>query len=153
MKDNYLLAVVIVATITLLCLIFTVYSDDTNSRNIDFLKFYGWEVSRKPIEKAEIIIPEVFDDVYLNYNKLQEEAALDLTPYRGYSAIRYTYKLKNFPFKTDSEVFANVISVDSVPVAGDICTYALDGFMYSLNFNVQNCYSSEQMKIFFTESN
>ncbi len=149
MKSNYILTLVIIATITLLCLIFTAMADDTNSKNIDFLKFYGWEVKKKPVEKVEIIIPEAFDEVYLNYNKLQEEAALDLTPYRGFAALRYTYKLKNFPLETTHEVFANVITVDGNPVAGDICTHAVDGFMYSLNFNTKDCYSNKLMEDYF----
>ncbi len=123
--------------------------DNTNSKNIEFLKSYGWEVEKTPTEQAEIIIPEIFDDVYKNYNQLQKEAGLDLSNYKGFYALRYTYILKNFPEETDQTVFANVLTVDGVPVGGDICTVAIDGFMYSLNFNTQTCFKSNLMENYF----
>ena len=115
--------------------------NDENSKNIKFLKSYGWEVESKPVEEAEINIPEVFDDIYENYNILQTEAGLDLTPYAGMKAKRYTYILKNFPYDTDEQVRANVITVNKEPVAGDIMTVSLGGFMYSLNFNETVCFA------------
>lgn len=148
-KNNLFSIGIISVTILLICSIFLFASDKTNSRNIDFLKSYGWEVEKIPTEQVEILIPEVFDDVYLNYNSLQTEAGLDLSQYRGFYAQRYTYILKNFPEETKYTVFANVICVDGVPVGGDICTVALDGFMYSLNFNTKNCFKNSLMKNYF----
>ena len=115
--------------------------DNENSKNIKFLKSYGWEVEKKPVEQAEINIPAVFDDIYENYNILQAEAGLDLSPYAGMKAKRYTYILKNFPYDTDEQVRANVITVNKEPVAGDIMTVSLGGFMYSLNFNEAVCFA------------
>lgn len=146
-KNNTLLPGVIVLTLILISMLFIFTTEPESKKNIDFLKGYGWEVDKEPVEKVEIYIPEVFDDVYKNYNKLQIEAGLDLTPYAGYKAIRYTYKLKNFPEETKSEVFANVLTIDGTPVAGDICTYALDGFMYSLNFNTKTCFKISDINI------
>lgn len=140
-KSNLVLGVVIITTIILLCMMFAFSIKSENSANIDFLESYGWEVEKEPTEKVEFQIPEYFDEVYQNYNKLQEEAGLDLTPYRGYTAIRYTYRVKNFPLPEVNDVFANVICVDNIPIAGDVCTYAIDGFMYSLNFNTQTCFN------------
>lgn len=148
-KSNALTIGVILVTILLTFAIFLFTSDRTNSRNIDFLKSYGWEVEKKPTEQVEILIPDVFDDVYLNYNSLQKEAGLDLSNYRGFPAVRYTYILKNFPEETDQTVFANVICVDGIPVGGDICTVALNGFMYSLNFNTQDCFKNNLMENYF----
>lgn len=142
-KHNIILNAVIILTIILLCIMFSASVKSDNSKNAEFLKSYGWEIEKNPTEKSEFQIPEYFDDVYLNYNKLQLEAGLDLTPYRGYYAVRYTYRIKNFPFPEQNDVFANVICVDGAPIAGDICTYALDGFMYSLNFNTQVCLKSD----------
>lgn len=118
-----------------------------NMKNVEFLKKYNWEVETAPIERVEFVIPEAFDEVYNNYNSLQKEAGLDLLPYAGYSAVRYTYIVKNFPLDIDEEVRANVICVDDIPVAGDISTVSIDGFMYSLNFNTQTCFSVSAMKI------
>lgn len=142
-KHNLILSAVIILTIILLCILFSISVKSDNSKNAEFLKAYGWEIEKKPVEKSEFQIPEYFDDIYLNYNKLQLEAGLDLTPYRGYFAVRYTYPVKNFPFPEKNDVFANVICIDGTPIAGDICTYALDGFMYSLNFNTQSCIKND----------
>lgn len=138
-KNNLVLAAVIITTIILLCILFLFSTKSQNSVNLEFLENYGWEVEKEPTEKVEFQIPEQFDDVFLNYNKLQLEAGLDLTPYQGFMAVRYTYKVLNFPTPDVEDVFANVVCVDNVPVAGDVCTYAIDGFMYSLNFNTQSC--------------
>lgn len=148
-KNNVFSMGVISVTILLIWSIFLFASDNTNSRNIDFLKSYGWEVEKTPTEQVEILIPDVFDDVYLNYNSLQKEAGLDLSNYKGFPATRYTYILKNFPEETKYTVFANVICVDGVPVGGDICTVALDGFMYSLNFNTKDCFKNNLMDGYF----
>lgn len=110
-------------------------------KNIQFLKSYGWEVDKTPVEICEITIPGVFDEVYENYNILQLEAGLDLSPYCGMDAVRYTYILKNFPYEVNCEVRANVVTVDGEPIAGDIMTVGLGGFMYSLNFNEAVCFS------------
>lgn len=103
--------------------------------NIEFLTSYDWEVLDECVEKEKVKIPEVFDEVYNNYNELQKEAGLDLTNYKGKNAIRYTYIVTNFPGKSeDEEIRANVLCVDNKQVAGDIMTVKFDGFMYSLNY-------------------
>ena len=102
--------------------------------NAEFLRSYGWEVKRKNIESARVNIPEPFDLVYENYNKLQLEAGLDLRPYAGKKAVRYTYEVINFPYDEPKNVRANVLCVANEPVAGDIMTTAADGFMAGLDF-------------------
>jgi len=100
----------------------------------EFLSQYGWTVELHPVESEEIVIPTVFDSVYENYNNIQLEAGLDLTPYRGRNAKRYTFSVLNYPDKNIPDVRANVLVVDGVAVAGDISTVAVDGFMHSLVF-------------------
>lgn len=103
--------------------------------NIEFLKSYGWEVEEAYYDKSEIIIPSPFDKVYENYNQLQTEAGLDLTPYMGKSCVRYTYIVTNYPSECEDTVFANVINLDGKCIGGDIMTVPLDGFMHSLSYN------------------
>ena len=91
--------------------------------------------SAKAVESEEITIPKPFDKVYENYNEIQLRAGLDLTPYMGMSGIRYTYTVKNYPVYVGEEVRANVICIDGKPVAGDIMTVSLSGFMHSLEFS------------------
>ncbi len=126
---TYFLLVISILTITGSCLAF---SSMKNNENIEFLKSYGWEVKENPIEKVNIKIPDTFDDVYSNYNALQLEAGLDLSAFKGKPAIRYTYEVTNYPENIDQQVRANIILVDNTPVAGDIMTTHLSGFMHSL---------------------
>ena len=126
----YLLTVVLICILTGGMLLLTSWKEPDN---IAFLKSYGWEVISEPIEKINVSIPKEFDDVYKNYNIIQLEAGLDLYPYRGKTGIRYTYQVTNYPEDPGVPVRANVIVIDNKPVAGDIMTTSLDGFMHSLN--------------------
>ena len=129
----YFAAVAIIIVTTLVFVLFA--SGETDARNVEFLKSYGWETSAKAVESEEITIPKPFDKVYENYNEIQLRAGLDLTPYMGMSGIRYTYTVKNYPVYVGEEVRANVICIDGKPVAGDIMTVSLSGFMHSLEFS------------------
>lgn len=123
-----------VSAIVIITIAIIYLSEKDSKINISFLKSYGWEVSREALETEEIKIPETFDDVYNNYNRLQLQAGLDLRNYKGKKAVRYTYSVLNYPIATAENVRANLICVKGKPVAGDIMTVSLDGFMHSLNF-------------------
>ncbi len=123
---------VTVLIIILISVTFVAFAKDINYRNTDFLQEYGWDISPNPIEKEAFTLPDVPDDVYIAYNKLQLEAGLDLSPYYGKSGVRYTYAVLNYPYHVESPVRANVLTIDSVPIAGDIMTVNSDGFMQSL---------------------
>lgn len=127
----YVITVAVIIIIGAVCIVF---ASDEDEKNIDFLESYGWRVDENHIEKEALKIPDIFDEVYNNYNALQKLSGLDLSDYKGKDAIRYTYIVKNFPHKTDQAVRANVLCVDQNPVAGDIMTVKIDGFMYSLSY-------------------
>ena len=123
----YAAAVVLIAAIST-C--FMVFAGD-NDGIVSFLGEYGYEVSQRPIESAEIKIPKPLDMVYKGYNELQKKAGFDLEPYEGKSVMRYTYKIKNYPGDIDG-VRANVLVSDGKIIGGDICTVRLDGFMHEI---------------------
>lgn len=128
----YLSAVVIIIVTTLCFALFA--SGEADADNTEFLKRFGWEVSSRAVEKADVIIPDPFDRVYENYNEMQREAGLNLEPYKGMHGIRYTYIVKNYPKNVGEEVRANVICIDGAPVGGDIMTVSINGFMHSLKY-------------------
>lgn len=130
----YFTAIVIIIVIAVSFVVFA--SDSDSSKSVDLLNNYGWVVDKKPVDRAEVIIPEPFDLVYKNYNEIQLEAGLDLTPYMGMSGRRYTYTVKNYPEDVGETVFANVICINGEPVAGDVMTVSLSGFMHSLKYPV-----------------
>ena len=126
---NFLFTVFLVCVITL---VFLLFSSDINDKNRRFLSRYGIKTENKPVSFEEIEIPKSFDSVYEGYNIMQITAGLDLSAYKGKKAVRYTYKILNFPEKCDT--FANVICVNGKPVAGDICCPKLDGFLLPLDY-------------------
>ena len=129
----YFAAVVIIIITTLAFVLFA--KGETDMNNVSFLRSYGWEVDDRAVESAEVIIPDPFDRVYENYNKIQIKAGLDLRPYMGMHGVRYTYIVENYPADVGEQVRANVLCVDGEPVGGDIMTVSLHGFMHSLLFD------------------
>lgn len=127
----YALTIAIIAIITFA---FSVFANDANERNIEFLSSYGWLVENTPIERVNTTLPAVPDDVFNAYNRLQIEAGLDLTSHLGKSCVRYTYKVLNYPKDVGEVVRANVLTSGGIIIAGDIMTVSSDGFMHSLVF-------------------
>ena len=101
----------------------------TNYDRIDFLSQFGWQVSCEPIEVYEVVIPEQFNQVYENYNKIQKEQGLDLSKYCGKSCIRYTYEILNYK-ETDQKTRANILIFEDKVIGGDVCSVELNGFMH-----------------------
>ena len=46
----------------------------TNEERVAFLDQFGWKVTTEPVEIKEVQIPVKFDDVYINYNNIQNWA-------------------------------------------------------------------------------
>ncbi len=116
--------------------VYTVFSRErTEEKCILFLFGFGWEIGADQPVKENVNIPAVFDEVYTSYNKIQLEAGLDLVPYAGKSGMRYTFLVTNYPTDAGEPVYADVIVIDGEPVAGDIMTVSINGFMHSLTKN------------------
>ena len=127
----YLLSILIILFISL-----SVFASSTreNQKNIDFLNSFGWKVGNSPIEISEITIPMDFDDVYDEYNIIQNEAGFDLEEFKGKKGTRYTYKVLNYPKKENEDIRANILIAEKKVIGGDIMSVKLDGFMHSLIF-------------------
>lgn len=95
-----------------------------------YLASIGYETGDL-IESAEAVIPAVPDKGYESYQKLQKQAGLDLSPYRGRKVMRYTFSLLNFPVNMEG-IRANLLICDEKIIGGDFCTVNLDGFMSAL---------------------
>lgn len=130
MKKLYFLTVMVILAIVA---VFLLFFSDENVSNRRFLSRYGIDVKDEPYLIEDIKIPDLFDDYYKEYNVLQIECGLNLSPFKGRNAVRYTYEILNFPDKEIGTVFANIITVNSKPVAGDINCPALSGFILPLS--------------------
>lgn len=103
----------------------------TADDGIKFLSQYGWEVNSTPVEQCEITVPKEFDKVMTSYNEIQKQQGLDLTKYCKKTAIRYTYKVTNYP-QYNGTVYANIIVYKNRVIAGDICSADAKGFIHTL---------------------
>lgn len=101
-----------------------------------FISQFGWEVSDDPTEVAEIIIPSEFDATYSDYNAVQLEQGLNLEPYKGLRAKRWTYDVLNYPGYEGRQgvVQINLLVYDGAVIGGDVCSLELGGFLQGFDF-------------------
>ena len=99
----------------------------TDEKRAEYFKSIGVSVEDKNADSKQIIIPQSFDDVYSEYNSLQKKAGFDLAPYKGESAVVYTYRLSG-----DEYTQAHLIVSDGKIIGGDISSVKLDGEMKPL---------------------
>ena len=98
-------------------------------QQVAFLSAFGYEADEQPVLIEEIIIPSEFDENYKKYNDFQKLSGFDLSRFKGQRAKKYTYRIKNYPNKTE-EVLANVIVYGGKIIGGDIATSSPDGFIH-----------------------
>lgn len=103
-------------------------SGETNEERLSYLQSFGWEVEADPTETREVMIPAQFNDVYENYNAMQQAQGFDLRPYAGEVCTQYKYHITNYPGET--EVFATLLVHGQLVIGGDIACAEVDGFMH-----------------------
>lgn len=104
----------------------------SNDDRVAFLSQFGWEVESTPIEEVKVTIPSEFDKVFVGYNELQKQQGLDLTKYKNKEAMRYTYKITNYP-DYEGTVYANILVYRGKVIGGDVCTADVNGFVLTLD--------------------
>ena len=103
----------------------------TNSQRVDFIKSLGLSPQEECIASKEIVIPERFGEVYINYNALQSEAGYNLEPYKGSDATVFTYSVET-PKGYTGETVVNLIVYNGRIIGGDISSRVFNGFMLPL---------------------
>ena len=96
-----------------------------------YLAALGWEVEPEPLEVQEIVIPRQFTGVYAEYAALQKKQGFPLEQYGGMDAVRYTFRVKNYP-TGEADIVADLVVSGHTVIAGDIQSTAADGFMTEL---------------------
>ena len=92
-----------------------------------FLGTFGWAVEPEPVTVRNVQIPARFTEAYQRYNDLQKQQGFDLSRYRADIVESYTFRVLNHPVVGD--VFANVLVFRGRIIGGDICSFAINGFM------------------------
>lgn len=126
-KSRIIPALLLVFTLLSAICFASASKDKNQSICTDFLSNLGYTFDKKPEEISEIKIPEGFGNVYTEYNRLQEAAGFDLTPLRGKTVTRYTFRLKDCEFP-----LANILVSDGKICGGDIMDPSLSGKMIPL---------------------
>ena len=97
-----------------------------NDARVKFLTDFGWEVTSSPIESSQVRIPESTTEVFDRYNQLQKSQGYDLSAYAGKNAMRYVYKINNYPGATEP-VYATLLVYKNKVIGGDVTDTAAAG--------------------------
>lgn len=100
----------------------------TNEERVAYLAGFGWQVEQEPAETREVMIPREFNDVYQNYNAMQQAQGFDLAPYSGQVVTQYKYLITNYQGET--EVYATLLVYGETVIGGDVACGKVDGFMH-----------------------
>ena len=103
----------------------------TNEDRINFFKNFGWVSADEPCEISDVLIPQKFDNIFQEYNKIQQNQNLDLSKYKGKLVKHYSYEIKNYPKHTEN-IRGNLLIYDGQIIASDICSLELNGFMHEV---------------------
>lgn len=101
---------------------------EANEERLEYLSSFGWQVEQEPAETREVMIPKEFNDVYQNYNAMQQAQGFDLAPYSGQVVTQYKYLITNYPNET--EVYATLLVYGRLIIGGDVACGKVDGFMH-----------------------
>ena len=101
---------------------------ETNEERLEYLSSFGWQVEQEPAETREVMIPKEFNDVYQNYNAMQQAQGFALAPYSGQVVTQYKYLITNYPNET--EVYATLLVYGRLIIGGDVACGKVDGFMH-----------------------
>ena len=97
-----------------------------NDGRVKFLQDFGWEVTNSPTESSQVRIPEQTSEVFDRYNQLQKANGYDLSKLAGKNAMRYVYKINNYPGATDP-VYATALVHKNTIVGGDVTDTSPNG--------------------------
>jgi len=126
------IATMIFAVSAVLMLILLCGGSVRNEKDVaDFLTKQGF-VCVSGADVSYVTIPAVFGYTYENYNDLQKRNGYNLSKYKSRNVKKYTIAVNYTNNETSTLAYANVLVLDDKIIGGDICSYALDGFMIGL---------------------
>ena len=97
-----------------------------NDARVKFLQSFGWDVAASPVESSQVRIPETTTEVFDRYNQLQKSQGYDLSKLAGKNAMRYVYRIQNYPGATEP-VYATVLVYKNEIVGGDVTDTSAKG--------------------------
>ena len=133
------LTIILIASILVFLLILgkwlIAYRSNSGIMTLDgresFLMSLGWKIDRNSEEVKNIRLPEKFDEIMTEYNKLQRTQGYDLEKYAGKDCTQYTYRIANYDSGRD-DVYVSLYLCGRTVIGGDIHTASSDGFMHAI---------------------
>ena len=98
-----------------------------NDARVAYLQSLGWQVSQESVKTQQVNIPEQMNDSLAKYNDIQLQQGFDLNAHLGESAMRYVYRVSNYPDAT-GEVYATLLIGDGKLIAADLTSWEENGF-------------------------
>ncbi len=105
----------------------------TAKDRVSRIKEYGWDVLQMSEKEQETDIPQEFDRIWEDYNRLQKASGFNLEKYKGKRVKKYTYSVLNFPVKTQEEILINILVADGILIGGDCMSPKISGFIIPLD--------------------
>lgn len=133
-KNQKFIISTLIFSLLILSAIITIFSVDnkTNEKVIGYISSCGWKPEKTPYEISHIKIPSEFNSVYKAYNALQEKSGFDLSPYKGKTVSRYSYRILNHKSSSSRLVSANILVFKDEIIAADISSFGDDGFIIEI---------------------
>lgn len=101
------------------------------SSRVEYLASCGYKVSQPPVKTQEVLIPEDFSEVYLQYNALQKSQGFDLSKYQGKTVMQYVYAVEDQP-EDGNPVYATLLVYKDKLIGADLSRGGENGFLRPL---------------------
>ena len=105
---------------------------ETSESRVEFLASCGYTVSQEPVRTQEVRIPKEFNEVYQQYNAIQQSQGFDLTKYQGKNVMQYVYLVENYPEENSEPVYATLLLYKNKLIGGDLSRGGSEGFLRPL---------------------
>ena len=106
---------------------YSTLAGDTTAQ-VKFLSQFGIQADKSTKKTDTVTIPENFNEVYEDYNTLQNEAGLDLKPFRGEKVSRVVYKINK------KEGYATLLIFRGRVIGGHLSTGEYSDGYEALNY-------------------
>ncbi len=105
---------------------------ETPESRVEFLTSAGYTVAQEPVRTQEVRIPEEFNEVYTQYNAIQQSQGFDLTKYQGKTIMQYVYQVENYPGESSEPVYATLLLYKNKLIGADLSRGGTEGFLRPL---------------------
>ena len=104
----------------------------TPEERLEFLSGCGFTVSPEPDRVQEVRIPEEWNEVYTQYNALQQSQGFDLTRYKGKTVMQYVYLVEDYPGDNGDPVCATLLLYKNRLIGADLSRGGAESFLRPL---------------------